>query len=243
MRKWDINEINEAIDFNKNGYSYKDIAFQLNRTTKSVKIKLNKLGYFNNDRTYFETVSCLNCQQDFKSRKIEKRIFCSHTCSAVYNNKKRTRVVKNDELNKRKRERYHNTKNNECLFCGEKVYDKFCNAICQKSYNQKLIFDKIENDTPIEIGTDSTNHRWYKKYLISIHGEKCMECGWDKKNPVSNKIPIELEHIDGVSKNNKLENLKLLCPNCHSLTPTYKSLNKGNGRYNRMERYREGKSF
>jgi len=70
-----------------------------------------------------------------------------------------------------------------------------------------------------------------------------MECGWDKRNPLSNKIPIELEHIDGNSENNMLENLKLLCPNCHSLTPTYKALNTGNGRAFRRERYKIGKSF
>jgi 5-methylcytosine-specific restriction endonuclease McrA len=82
-----------------------------------------------------------------------------------------------------------------------------------------------------------------KKYLIEKYGEKCMECGWDEKHPITGNVPIELEHIDGNSKNNELKNLKLLCPNCHSLTPTYKALNKGNGRHNRMKRYYEGKSF
>lgn len=40
-----------------------------------------------------------------------------------------------------------------------------------------------------------------------------------------------------------INNLILLCPNCHSLTPTYKALNKGNGRHNRMKRYNDGKSY
>ena len=55
-------------------------------------------------------------------------------------------------------------------------------------------------------------------------------------------LASNLEHIDGNSENNSLDNLKLLCPNCHSLTPTYKNLNKGNGRFKRMERYNKGKS-
>ena len=50
------------------------------------------------------------------------------------------------------------------------------------------------------------------------------------KNPVTNNVPIQLDHIDGNSDNNSLDNLKLLCPNCHSLTPTFGALNKGNGR-------------
>jgi len=70
-----------------------------------------------------------------------------------------------------------------------------------------------------------------------------MECGWKEKNVVTGNIPIELEHIDGNSENNLLTNLKLLCPNCHSLTPTYKALNVGNGRHKRRERYKDGKSY
>lgn len=47
----------------------------------------------------------------------------------------------------------------------------------------------------------------------------------------------------GRSDNNILENLRLVCPNCHALTPTYKGKNNGNGRARRRQRYREGKSY
>ncbi len=52
-----------------------------------------------------------------------------------------------------------------------------------------------------------------------------------------------MNHIDGNSENNKEKNLELLCPNCHSLTPNFKGLNKGNGRHSRMLRYAAGKSY
>lgn len=39
-------------------------------------------------------------------------------------------------------------------------------------------------------------------------------------------IPLELDHIDGDNKNNSLDNLRLLCPNCHAFTPTYRGKNK-----------------
>jgi Zn finger protein HypA/HybF involved in hydrogenase expression len=39
-------------------------------------------------------------------------------------------------------------------------------------------------------------------------------------------IPLELDHIDGDHYNNQLENLKILCPNCHAKTPTYRGKNK-----------------
>ena len=43
---------------------------------------------------------------------------------------------------------------------------------------------------------------------------------------LNNPIPLELDHINGVSNDNRIENLRLLCPNCHSLTPTYRGKNK-----------------
>jgi predicted HNH restriction endonuclease len=39
-----------------------------------------------------------------------------------------------------------------------------------------------------------------------------------------------VEHIDGNYENDREKNLTLLCPNCHSLTPTFRALNRGNGR-------------
>lgn len=58
-------------------------------------------------------------------------------------------------------------------------------------------------------------------------------CGWGEMNKTTGKIPLEVDHIDGNFRNNQIDNLRLLCPNCHSLTSNYKSLNKGKGRSNR----------
>lgn len=69
-----------------------------------------------------------------------------------------------------------------------------------------------------------------KRYLFEKYNNACMKCGWCKRNPYTNLIPLEVEHIDGNYLNNKEDNLYLLCPNCHSLTSTYRALNKGNGR-------------
>ncbi len=44
------------------------------------------------------------------------------------------------------------------------------------------------------------------------------------------KWDLEIDHIDGNSDNNSEENLRLVCPNCHSLTSTYCGTNRGNGR-------------
>lgn len=53
----------------------------------------------------------------------------------------------------------------------------------------------------------------------------CEECGWAKKSE-DGRIPLELDHINGNRRDNRLENLRILCPNCHSLKPTHRGLNK-----------------
>ena len=65
--------------------------------------------------------------------------------------------------------------------------------------------------------------------MFEKHDFKCEKCGWNEINEYSGLVPLEIHHIDGDFKNNREENLQVLCPNCHSLTPNYKSLNK-NGR-------------
>jgi Zn finger protein HypA/HybF involved in hydrogenase expression len=82
-----------------------------------------------------------------------------------------------------------------------------------------------------------------RRYLFLKFGNKCCECSWCEINTLTGKVTLEVEHIDGDYKNNREENLKLLCPNCHSLTPTYRALNRGKGRHLRTARYKEGKSY
>jgi 5-methylcytosine-specific restriction endonuclease McrA len=58
-----------------------------------------------------------------------------------------------------------------------------------------------------------------------VFPHKCCECGLTEWR--GGPIPLELDHRDGDHTNNLLENLRLLCPNCHALTDTYRGRNKG----------------
>jgi hypothetical protein len=90
------------------------------------------------------------------------------------------------------------------------------------------------------IGTVSPH---VKRYLRAKFGNKCCQCGWAERNPKTQQTPLVADHIDGNWRNNTEDNLRLLCPNCDSLTSTYAGLNRGNGRGNRVmsNRAKEGR--
>ncbi len=66
-----------------------------------------------------------------------------------------------------------------------------------------------------------------KKRLFSegIKRQECESCGWAKVS-IDGRIPLELDHINGIHTDNRLVNLRVLCPNCHSLQPTHRGKNK-----------------
>jgi Zn finger protein HypA/HybF involved in hydrogenase expression len=111
----------------------------------------------------------------------------------------------------------------------------FCCMACQHLHEyDQFIYDWLRG---VQDGTcvgGISNH--VRRYLLLTHCEKCTICGWNKTNPVTGRVPLEVDHINGDHSNSTKENLRLICPNCHSLTPTFRNLNKGKGREYRMAR-------
>ncbi len=54
---------------------------------------------------------------------------------------------------------------------------------------------------------------------------RCEICGWAVESP-DGRIPLELDHVNGDSHDNRLKNLRVLCPNCHSLQLTHRGRNR-----------------
>jgi hypothetical protein len=123
----------------------------------------------------------------------------------------------------------------ECMNCGNPVRRRpniYCSSSCQWQFKRQK---RIENSS------GNVGVRLLKSYLLDQRGSRCEVCGiteWMGK-----PAPLELDHKDGNSSNNDFDNLRLICPNCHAQTETYKGKNTGRGRHFRRPRYASSKSY
>lgn len=150
---------------------------------------------------------CVNCSKETSNPR-----FCSRSCGVSYNNRIKPKRIKRMRT---------------CKFCKNQFHSIH-------SYNQKYCNKQcLQNHRGYNIQTDGFGEGHYhnnsiRKYLIKKQGNNCMICGQSGNDWNGKPITLIVDHIDGKSNNNKLDNLRIVCPNCDCQLPTYKAKNKGN---------------
>lgn len=124
----------------------------------------------------------------------------------------------------------NSSKPKECLNCRAPVSSirKYCSVKCQVAFQRnKNIQDWKEGKL---LGYHDARlypvKRWLRNWLFEQADNKCTECGYDKRNPFTGLLVLEIHHIDGNPKNCIEENLRVLCRNCHGLTENFCSRNR-----------------
>lgn len=144
---------------------------------------------------------CEYCSVSISYKKRYNK-FCGHSCSAKQNNEKfpkRNRgIPENWPL---------------CLVCSERVSSysaKYCSPDCRLSYKENRPFEILSK-------------RDKRLKVFAEQGQACTGC--ENTEWRGQTISLELDHVDGNRQNNSRENLRGLCPNCHSQTENYKGRN------------------
>lgn len=170
---------------------------------------------------------CKTCGKSL-SYTQKKYTFCCHSCSVSHNNKGQQRNVSSGKYAVK-----------PCAVCGNKTDNKkYCSAECWQEdcrKEQRAIIDKLGS-------IRSKKDKWF---LIEKRGHRCERC----KNSIwlGQPIPLDVHHKNGDSDDNVFENVELLCPTCHRLTPNHGSKNRNGSKTKRKiyrnNRYAAGLSY
>jgi len=125
----------------------------------------------------------------------------------------------------------------DCKCCGEEFTPSrnraniCCSNACQILYQYRsFIVRWLAGEEKGWTGKTRQLSKHIARYLREVRGTACELCGWDGKHPVDGKSLTEIDHVDGDAENCRPENLRILCPNCHSMTPTFRNRNKNSKR-------------
>lgn len=199
-------EIEEILNLHNEGYSYNQIA-KLKNTNKSI------IAFYCNEKRNKNVI------ERQKERERNEKEYEEIICKLVKNNDNINQVCR--ILNKRP--------TNTNIRAIKNVIDKYKISIGHfRMKRQNKSAKKLTDDEVFKKRDRFYNIALLKKRLFDkgYKERKCEICGiseWNEK-PIS----LQIHHINGDNCDNRIENLQVLCPNCHSQTDTYCGRNKKN---------------
>lgn len=142
--------------------------------------------------------TCFRCDKPIYIRPSLKGTprFCSQECFGLHRNPRRS-----------------------CEECGNCIkstrnYRRFCSVACSNKHRRGIVYDGTRSkDRALTV-------KEYREAAFNAFGRICVLCGigefWQGQ-----PLTLQVDHINGDRYNNSLDNLRVLCPNCHSQTPTF----------------------
>jgi hypothetical protein len=160
-------------------------------------------------------MKCENCKEIHDGSYGSGR-FCEAKCARGFSTKGKREEINSKVSKKLKGNRYGGSQIQKGTPAYEKWIDKIKVTWAKKRQKKieemkKLPFEEWSRDVMISQVSNDQEHAC----------NKCKNTHW-----IGEVITLELEHIDGNNRNDKRYNLELLCPNCHSLTNTWRGRNK-----------------
>ena len=155
--------------------------------------------------------NCKKCNKVFEPKKGLIN-YCSMECRNSREWSEEDKLKKSESAKKSEKVKLINERNRHLIDF------KKIGELNRERANRKILDEQFEN-----LSFDRL-----KKRVSLEQNDKCNRCGISEW--LGEKITLELEHKDGNHFNNERDNLECLCPNCHSLTPTWRGRNKGDKR-------------
>ncbi len=161
---------------------------------------------------------CPQCKVQFQEQTYKQK-FCCKECTTLHTNAQRLQKL-------------YKTSSRVCVTCKTPLKEyqkKFCSSKCDAKLKINEAENKIRTGEKVAINT-------LRKYLLNTRPNICEICNGSEW--LGRPIPLVMDHIDGDASNDRLDNLRLICPNCDRFTPTFGARNRGRGRQSRgIKRY------
>lgn len=199
--KWNDNEIKFLVD-NYEKIGPKQCSEKINRTIRGCQLKANRLGLkFNNLKSHYEKNNLENYVKNANSYAGCLKIMGLSNRPGNYDTLKKYIKIYEIDISH--------------------FYSDPLGGLEKYRNFSKISMDKIL----IENSTFSRNSLKKRLYEEGYKERKCEKCGQDE-NWRGEKISLILDHVNGINDDNRIENLRILCPNCNATLETHCSKNK-----------------